>query len=1143
MNPSNSSCPFFPVGTLQHGTTAKPLTVPPACIGVSIVDDDENVHFLASRILDQTPGFAWVSSYSTGEAGLNGIPQSGAQVVLMDIEMPGMSGVAGNGLSFRTRVERDSFSGRERICPSDFNPTVFTMKAFVLFAALWFACLSVQGQVASSGPASDPRPVKVEPGTVVEVGPHERIWTTGDSQSDRRIVEVGTGMNYWNGEKWTPSDPTFDITEDAFVADRIHFKVRLEASLNKIGAVTVITPGGIELVSTPVGIGLYDTATGESAIIGSIANCSGVLVEDNTVVYENAFKGVCADVVYRIDRGSFEQDVVITGKLNPVDYGFDPATAQIQIFTEFYGAPEPERVRRPIRIEQRQEVRNRLVSPDLVDELLGFGEFVLGTGQAFTTASFGQSGTPVAKAFNTVLGRTFLIETVDHSMIQRELESLPDCNIEQASAKKVGRSKTGYAAIPKAGSGAQAKSVRTARRVARADLAKRPGLVIDYLATIGGTLGGTTVFKGDTTYFLTNAVTCSGAATIEGGAIFKYPTNSTVYLRLNGAVTCKTSSYRPAIFTAADDDTIGDKLSTNIWASYTGVINTNGYGNPALWAYFINPTLSNLRFRHAQEAVRFEGSSASLGVLAHSQLANCIRGIVINGTFGSGSCAPTLGVNNTLIANVQYPININIGSLTGTYQHCTVDTATRLITSTAGGTVTSRNSVFANITTLSSGSPTVNGNNNGFYLAPTLGTVQFSSTNYPFQSVGAGFRYLGPGSSFRNVGTTNVGASLLNDLKKRTTYPPLVLTNTVMTATTLSPQAQRDTDLPDLGYHYDPIDYAINTLTVTNTTLTLTNGVALATFGNNGIWLTDGSQLYSEGTPLDHNHLSRFFNVQEQPTNWGGGTLWSMTTINPYNYGVSPPIAQLRFTDFDGMANSGYQILMSGSTNWILNSLLLRDCTFNSGGFYLDGPTNSSLTLNNNLFERVFISAQNAPQIAAYNNLVRFGLITTWNTGTNNWTFKDNAFDSTVIDDIGNALTTANNAYIGMGTNRFYPTNGFDKVLTAFTYTNSTLGSFYQVSTNLYDMGSRNATNAGLYHYTVKTSQVKETNSVVDIGFHYVAVTNGVPFDTDGDGYPDYSEDRNGNGTYDSGSGEIDWQTSNSGISGAAGLQVFTPLK
>ena len=51
----------------------------------------------------------------------------------------------------------------------------------------------------------------------------------------------------------------------------------------------------------------------------------------------------------------------------------------------------------------------------------------------------------------------------------------------------------------------------------------------------------------------------------------------------------------------------------------------------------------------------------------------------------------------------------------------------------------------------------------------------------------------------------------------------------------------------------------------------------------------------------------------------------------------------------------------------------------------------------------------------------------------------------------------------------------------------------------------------------------------------------GRPRDTDGDEIPDYLEDRNGDGTTDD--GETDWQTSNSGVSGAGGLQVFTPFK
>jgi len=63
--------------------------------------------------------------------------------------------------------------------------------------------------------------------------------------------------------------------------------------------------------------------------------------------------------------------------------------------------------------------------------------------------------------------------------------------------------------------------------------------------------------------------------------------------------------------------------------------------------------------------------------------------------------------------------------------------------------------------------------------------------------------------------------------------------------------------------------------------------------------------------------------------------------------------------------------------------------------------------------------------------------------------------------------------------------------------------------------------------------QAKETNSVVDIGYHYVAVNSaGQPIDTDGDGTADYAEDGNGNGVVDS--GETDWQSA-----ADAGLKVW----
>jgi len=135
------------------------------------------------------------------------------------------------------------------------------------------------------------------------------------------------------------------------------------------------------------------------------------------------------------------------------------------------------------------------------------------------------------------------------------------------------------------------------------------------------------------------------------------------------------------------------------------------------------------------------------------------------------------------------------------------------------------------------------------------------------------------------------------------------------------------------------------------------------------------------------------------------------------------------------------------------------------------------------------------------------------------------------------ALTNANaavvndhNGYLGLGQAQLPGSGGSDQVLSSFTYTNLAVWPswrFYQVSTDLVDKGSRNATNAGLYHFTTQISQANETNSVVDIGFHYVAVdtATGLPLDTDGDDLSDHSEDRDGDGQGVTDSGETDWQS------------------
>jgi hypothetical protein len=171
---------------------------------------------------------------------------------------------------------------------------------------------------------------------------------------------------------------------------------------------------------------------------------------------------------------------------------------------------------------------------------------------------------------------------------------------------------------------------------------------------------------------------------------------------------------------------------------------------------------------------------------------------------------------------------------------------------------------------------------------------------------------------------------------------------------------------------------------------------------------------------------------------------------------------------------------------------------------------------------------------------------------------KDNLFDCDQFYRAGSTFSASNNGYksglapfsndtaaktnlvadyqsglmanhLGSLANYYYPTSGGATSLA-----------------NLIDVGSRAPSVAGLYHHTTRTDQIKDS-SWVDIGFHFVALDTITqrPKDYDQDTSGDYFEDRNGNGTYDSGSGETDWNVYNSpnGLTGSPGMQVFTPLK
>jgi DNA-binding NarL/FixJ family response regulator len=62
-------------------------------ITVSIVEDNDQLRGTLARVISRAEGFRCVSQYGDAESALEGFPKDPPEVVLMDINLPGMNGV------------------------------------------------------------------------------------------------------------------------------------------------------------------------------------------------------------------------------------------------------------------------------------------------------------------------------------------------------------------------------------------------------------------------------------------------------------------------------------------------------------------------------------------------------------------------------------------------------------------------------------------------------------------------------------------------------------------------------------------------------------------------------------------------------------------------------------------------------------------------------------------------------------------------------------------------------------------------------------------------------------------------------------------------------------------------------------------
>jgi len=660
-------------------------------------------------------------------------------------------------------------------------------------------------------------------------------------------------------------------------------------------------------------------------------------------------------------------------------------------------------------------------------------------------------------------------------------------------------------------------------------------------------------FRSDSTSYINSNLTLYGITTIEGGAVIKFGTNPLAQIIINGTnLVCQTAPFHPALFTGQDDDSVGVRLP---WSTGNP---TNYYGGGLVVG---SVALKNVRFSYAATALSI--SNNALLDLSDAQFVNCQN--VFNA--GGGS---TSHVKNALLCSIG-----NLVAATSSFkfngEQLTVDQCNAFVAAgNAGAAITLTNTILVGVTTW-----------NGCSYAPNSWVVATSATNV-FQVVGAGSHYLAPNSPYQGAGTTNISPTTLADIQQRTTQPPLVLSNTFTANITLSPEVFRDINSsPDLGYHYAPIDFLSSWCQVSNATVLLTNGVVFAYYNSASLWLGNGAQLVSQGTPNQNNVFVYYRLVQEQATNlWGWSTnnasqaLYNSQPFNPWttNFTNFPGIS-LRFTTLNAM-NGEWWLFGTGDTYNGVTNLFMRDCEIYAAGAWLviDNTTlTPATTFENNLFHRPgLLVAGGIRPISMINNLFvgDGGTITPVTIYTNNPAFPNtnlnNAFDGcqVYLDSL-----RSNNAYLN-STLLMMPPEA-SSITTTMTWIAGPLGNYYQATNSpLIDKGSTTADQLGLYHYTTQTNQVPETNSIVDIGYHYIALgANGLPLSTSGDGIGDYIKDANGNGGTNQIGDMGNWRTNttcsggvndyirylqgqnlnlcttSNDTSGVLGLQVYTPLK
>lgn len=628
-----------------------------------------------------------------------------------------------------------------------------------------------------------------------------------------------------------------------------------------------------------------------------------------------------------------------------------------------------------------------------------------------------------------------------------------------------------------------------------------------------------------------------GKTTIEGGAVVKFAQNENARIIIHSSlIVCDTAAYRPAIFTALDDDDYGYYYGH--WMEPDG---RYGQGVSLAFAATSPVTLKNLRFLDLGCGLSVDGD-IDLAVF-NSQFVNCERAVSLTHADATISAYNCLFSEDSAVLELTAPARVHPQ---GAFQQVTVHNCQNFILgSWSSGTWSAANSLLVKVLTPGSIPSAFSGITHVKILTSDTGVFQTGGSD--------GSYYLASNSSYRGAGTTAINATLLTELRSKTTTPPLNLPAEFNTsgAMTFSAQVPRYAAgaAPDLGYHYDALDYTISAMTLTpGADVRVLPGTAIGfRFDwSVGFDIRAGASFTSVGTPDKPITYAPVSAVQEGPFpsfipayyRSPGYLIMFLGDYWPNQADDPPPTMNFRFSNF--CLNSGIShhflaglpelFLEKIDIGWTVCSavyLQIRDCQLHSGWMSFGEPDRhrihpapygpvipGAISLFNNAFNRVGINLDpdlgpvywGGPydevtmdiQLTATNNLFRGGWLFLEQVPATegNWVFRNNVFDKTVfaqenqrglhydynaywpcvLEELEAGQTATLSAPMVNGAPDGDPDGLHDFPLTEPpVYRNGPLGGFYmQPGSALQDATGVQASELGLWHYTTRENQDKD---------------------------------------------------------------------